>query len=138
MRSLHISIFFLGILGFSLWTFLSGCDSQTDENRYIEEVVGEYHFNTFKFVPESSVLPPVNVLDTLVTEETRLQLFARFTLLYRFIGDDPAFVGGDFQATKSRVILKGNKEDEKFYVALLLPTEIELSRHPDYYPYVVP
>ncbi len=124
----------LVFLVFPLYSLmLLSCSRQTADNTYVREVIGEYFFDTFQFVPESSALETVNVMDTLVYEETRLQLFSskRFTLLYRFKNGSPAFVGGDFEVSRSRVVLKGNPDDEEFYAALLLPTEIPLQRSDD-------
>ncbi len=114
----------------SAWT--AGCDSNEDKPEPAE-VAGEYRFTELRFVPLSSAVQSVNVLDTLVTSATRLQLFSsgRFTLLYQFEGERAEFIGGDFSVSSSRVVLKGEKDQERFYRALLLDLETSLVREQD-------
>ncbi|NNE68784.1 MAG: hypothetical protein HKN29_00320 [Rhodothermales bacterium] len=109
--------------------FWAACDSG-DSGPDIDDVVGEYGFIEYRFLPDSPLLEPVDMTDTLVVAETRLQLFTsgRFTLLYRFEGSPSAtFVGGDAERTSRGVKLKGESDDEDAYLDLLLPVEIELS-----------
>lgn len=109
-----------------LW---AACDSG-DSGPDIDDIVGEYGFIEYRFLPDSPLLAPVEMTDTLVVAETRLQLFTsgRFTLLYRFEGAPSAtFVGGDAERTSSGVRLKGESSDESAYLDLLLPIEIELN-----------
>lgn len=109
-----------------LW---SACDSSDDDVRPVD-VAGEYVFTEFRFVPRSDLLPAANVLDTLVEENTRLQLFSsgRFTLLYQFAGANPEFIGGDFDVNARRVRLRGHEDEARFYRQLLLGSEITLDR----------
>ncbi len=108
----------------------SACDSSGDSSQQLNEVAGEYTFATFRFTPESSLLTPVNMLDTLDTSTTRLQLFSsgRFTLMYHFLGGKAEFIGGDFTVTDKRVRLNGAADEKAFYEALLLSNEITLNR----------
>lgn len=107
----------------------SACDSGDDEVRPVD-VAGEYVFTEFQFVPRSTLLPAANVLDTLVSDNTRLQLFSsgRFTLLYQFVGANAEFVGGDFDVNARRVRLRGHEDEARFYRELLLGSEITLDR----------
>lgn len=106
---------------------LSACDSN-DSGKDLGELAGEYRFDVYRFVPESPLLAPVNMLDTLVVTSTRLQLFSsgRFTLLYQFEGASPKFIGGDAERTSRGVRIKGDRADEALYADLLLPIELEL------------
>lgn len=65
----------LPILGLALALALSACDSSGDAVTP-GDVAGEYVFSDFRFIPESTLLPAANLLDTLVAENTRLQLSA--------------------------------------------------------------
>lgn len=109
---------------------LAGCDSSDNNPRDLEAVTGEYTFTRFTFTPESTLLTPVDMLDTLDVSATRLQLFSsgRFTLMYQFRGASAAFVGGDFTVTDKRVRLNGSSDEKAFYEALLLSNEITLER----------
>ncbi|GIV60486.1 hypothetical protein GQ464_007935 [Rhodocaloribacter litoris] len=110
---------------------LSACDSSDTVD--FDAVAGEYVFTRFEFNPASSLLQPLDVLDTLVTSNTRLQLFSsgRFTLMYQFVGGPAEFIGGDYTATSARVRLKGNADEKRFYEALLLSNEFTLNREGD-------
>jgi hypothetical protein len=107
----------------TLW----GCDSNSADQD-LGTLAGEYALQQFRFVPDSPLLEPVNMLDTLVVGATKLQLFSsgRFTLLYQFEGGKSTFVGGDATATSGGVKLKGDRNDEAVYGGLLLPIEFQL------------
>lgn len=109
--------------------FVSACDL-TDDDATPTSVAGEYVFTEFRFVPDSPLLPPAVVLDTLVQSNTRLQLFSsgRFTILYQFEGADPEFIGGEFTVNEERIRLSGHEDEEEFYRQLLLSPEITLQR----------
>lgn len=104
------------------------CDSNNEDNE-IGELAGEYSFTEFRFTPDSNLLEPVNMLDTLAVNATRLQLFTsgRFTLLYQFEGGAATFVGGNATRTNGGVRLKGDLEEEQVFSDLLLPVEFELT-----------
>jgi len=108
---------------------VSACDTGDDEVGPAE-VAGEYLFTEFRFVPDSPLLPAVEVLDTLIVSDTRLQLFSsgRFTLLYQFEGARPEFIGGSFHVNEERVRLVGHEDEEPFFRRLLLSPEITLER----------
>ena len=108
--------------------FLAACDS-SEETRP-SDVAGEYIFTEFRFEPDSPLLPPANLLDTLVTSNTRLQLFSsgRFTLLYQFSGANPEFIGGDFEVSDERIRVRGREDEASFYGQLLLAPEFTLQR----------
>lgn len=119
----------LAVLGF-FW--VSACDLSDDETRPTE-VAGEYVFTEFRFTPTSPLLPDAVLLDTLVQENTRVQLFSSgiFTLLYQFEGANPEFIGGEFTVNERRVRLRGREEEAQFFEQLLLGTEITLQRTDD-------
>lgn len=104
------------------------CDSNNEDDG-IAELAGEYTFSEFRFTPDSNLLEPVNMLDTLVVEATRLQLFSsgRFTLLYQFEGGQSTFVGGNATRTNDGVRISGDRDNEEIFAALLLPVEFELT-----------
>lgn len=130
MKSLPAARQILGVFTALLLLFLVACDSNNDNRSDVEAVAGEYAFVEFRFLPDSDLLTPVNMLDTLLVENTRLQLFssARFTLLYQFEGGDPTFVGGTFSVSDRRVRLNGAIDEAAFYEALLLSNETTLDR----------
>lgn len=104
------------------------CDSNNADDE-IGELAGEFSFTEFRFTPDSNLLAPVNMRDTLAVDATRLQLFSsgRFTLLYQFNGGAPKFVGGDARRTNRGVRLIGDRDDEQIFSDLLLPLELELT-----------
>ena len=108
---------------------LSACDSN-DTSDDFSAVAGEYTFTRFEFVPASSLVQPLNVLDTLETANTQLQLFStgRFTFMYQFKGGPTEFVGGDYSVTPSQIRIKGLAEERDVYEALLLSNEFTLNR----------
>ena len=112
-----------------LAVLFSACDSGGDEPGPTD-VAGEYIFTEFRFVPDSPLLPPAVILDTLVASDTRLQLFSsgRFTLLYHFQGASPEFIGGSFDVSRDRVRIQGREDEERFYRELLLSPEFTLRR----------
>ena len=126
MKYMNRSLTLTAVLAVLSLTLL-GCDSNSaDED--LGTHAGEYTFQQFRFVPDSPLLEPVNMLDTLVVSATRLQLFTsgRFTLLYQFEGGKSTFVGGDATGASGGVKLKGERSDEAIYGSLLLPVEFEL------------
>lgn len=112
-----------------LVVLLAACDSG-DDDPGPTDVAGEYVFTEFRFVPDSPLLPPAVVLDTLVESNTRLQLFSsgRFTLLYHLQGASPEFIGGSFDVSHDRVRIRGREDEERFYRQLLLSPEFTLRR----------
>lgn len=112
-----------------LAVLLAACDSG-DDDPSPTDVAGEYIFTEFRFVPDSPILPPAVVLDTLVASNTRLQLFSssRFTLLYHVQGASPEFIGGNFDVSDDRVRIQGREDEEQFYRQLLLSPEFTLRR----------
>lgn len=120
---------FIAALFLTTALVVSACDSTGDDVNP-GDVAGEYVFSDFRFVPDAPLLAPANILDTLVTENTRLQLFSsgRFTLLYQFVGANPEFIGGNFDVGRNRVRIIGREDEEEFYRRLLLGPEFTLSR----------
>lgn len=109
---------------------LTACDTNDNARDDLGAVAGEYTFTEFRFTPTSQLLTPVNLLDTLMVGQTRLQLFSsgRFTLLYQFRGGTPFFIGGDFTVSNKHIRLNGTADERSFYQSLLLSNEITLER----------
>lgn len=116
---------------------LTGCDT-TDPVEPADpiEVEGTYDFVTFRFVPESRGILAVNVLDTLNTSESFLQLAAneQFRLQYQFVGQTfPDAPRGDFRATRDNddvitVELTPRQTDVDEFEAILLGSETVFTR----------
>jgi hypothetical protein len=115
----------------------TGCDT-TDPVEPADpiEVEGTYDFVTFRFVPESRGILAVNVLDTLNTDESFLQLAAneQFRLQYQFVEQTfPDAPRGDFRATRDdddsiTVELMPRQSDVDEFEAILLGSEVVFTR----------
>lgn len=111
----------------------AGCDT-SDPVPSVEptEVAGTYDFTAFRFDPDRAGLLEVNLLDSLVTDETALQLVntGDFRLRYRF--EDEPFdddVRGDFNVDRDEVVLRPRAEDRDLLPGLLIPeTTLVLQR----------
>jgi hypothetical protein len=113
----------------------TGCDT-SDPVPTVEpvEVAGVYDFTQFRFDPDRSVLLPVNVLDSLVADETSLRLAdnGEFLLTYQFEGETfPDNVRGTFDASRDAVTLEARESDADRFAALLLPRQITFDREGD-------
>jgi len=109
-----------------------GCDT-TDPVPTVEpeEVTGTYDFTQFRFNPDRSGIVGVNLLDTLVVDETSLRLTdgGEFLLTFQFVGetfDDR--IRGTFEATSEEVTLTARSEDVDLLGALLLSQGITFQR----------
>jgi hypothetical protein len=115
----------------------AGCDTtDPDEPADPIEVEGTYDFVTFRFVPDSRGVVPVNVLDTLVTGESFLRLAGdnQFQLQYQFVGQTfPDAPRGDFSATRDddgviTVELTPRQTDVDEFEAILLSSGVAFTR----------
>lgn len=112
--------------------FVAGCDT-TDPvpPAAPEEVAGTYDFAEFRFVPTSSGIVPLNLLDTLITDETQLDLAANgeFQLVYRLEGSTFSDnVRGTFNASRDEVVLSARAVDVARLEALLLRQQLTFTR----------
>lgn len=110
---------------------LTGCDSgdPADEARP-SDVAGEYRFTQFEFTPTAQVVEPINVLDTLVTSDTHLNLSSggNFIFAYKFVEGDLYFLTGNFSVTERTVRIDGLSENRSLYSQLLLREDFTLRR----------
>ena len=113
---------------------LSACDSgdPIDEPEPAD-VAGRYNFTQFTFQPNSQAVLPINVLDTLVLDQSHLDLSSggNFILAYEFIQGDQFFLGGDFRVTATSVRISGSEDDRSDFNRLLLTEEFTLRRDAD-------
>lgn len=113
---------------------LGGCDSgDPDDNPDPSDVDGTYEFTQYVFEPSGSGFQPIQVLDTLDTEETELRLFAdgEFFLIYQFVAGDQYLVTGEFDVSTGAVTLSVGDEDQADVERILLSDEFTLRRDPD-------
>ena len=97
------------------------------------DVAGVYDFDAFRFTPDASALAPVNVLDTLVTGESFVELLdgGQATLRFRRQGGATRFVPGDFEVRRSelRITFDGGNDDT--LARLVLPGVLTFERDDD-------
>lgn len=112
------------LLGAMLTLFV-GCDT-SDPVPSVEpaEVAGAYDFSAFRFVPDRTGIAGVNLLDSLIIDETVLQLVdtGDFRLRYQF--QDDAFdddIRGTYTVTRDEVVLRPRAEDRDLLPGLLIP-----------------
>ena len=114
---------------------LAGCDSGDPidgSNGNVEPVYGSYEIEAFAVIPEASVIPPLNMLDTLVHSDTRLQLFdgGDFILTYRYEGGSIAALFGSYSHTAREVRLQAapTSSDLQNLRALLMTERLTMQR----------
>lgn len=125
-----------GLLSAALFSMvvLGACDSgdPIDEPEP-RDVAGRYSFTQFVFQPNSALVQPINVLDTLVVGRTHLDLSSggNFIFAYEFVQGDQFFLGGDFGVTANAVRIDGIREQRSSYNKLLLDEDFTLRRSSD-------
>jgi hypothetical protein len=123
--------FRLSLLAVIILFVLTGCDSgdPADEARH-SDVAGEYRFTEFVFTPTAQVVQPINVLDTLVTSDTHLNLSSggNFIFAYKFVEGDLYFLTGSFSVTERTVRIDGLTENRSLYSQILLREDFTLRR----------
>jgi hypothetical protein len=112
---------------------LTACDSGDPASHEIpEDVIGVYSFTVLSFQPDASVLPTLNLLDTLSAEDTRLQLFdgRDFVFTYRYREGRIYGVFGRFSATSAEVRLErtGGGGERQALSELLFTGNLSLRR----------
>lgn len=126
----------LGLLSVALLCVLvlGACDSgdPIDEPEP-RDVAGRYSFTEFIFQPSSSLVQPINVLDTLVVGRTHLDLSSggNFIFAYEFMNGDQFFLSGNFAVTANSVRIDGDREHRSSYNKLLLNEDFTLRRSSD-------
>jgi len=103
---------------------LAGCDSTNPVTPPSPgEVEGNYVFTDFRFVPQAGGLAPANVLDTLQTANSGLELFGsgRALLRYRIIGGTSDVLDGNFDLSATQLRLR-LREDAGLARLLLSPS----------------
>ncbi|HEX7070831.1 MAG TPA: hypothetical protein VF190_08490, partial [Rhodothermales bacterium] len=125
---------FLPLLSLTL-VLLAGCDSGDpidDPGDTISPVSGSYSVEVFSVVPDASVIPPLNLLDTLVQADTRLQLFegGDFVLTYHYVGGPIAALLGTYTYTAREVRLRAqpSSSDLHDWRTLLMTETLILQR----------
>lgn len=87
-------------------------------------VTGTYAFTEFSITPDATVIPALNLLDTLVAAQTRLELFpgGDFVLRYRYVGSSPSLLVGRYTYSNREVRLQGDptESDDKNWRGLLM------------------
>lgn len=124
--------FRLSLLAVIVLFVLTGCDSgDPADDASPSDVAGEYIFTEFVFTPVAQeVVQPINVLDTLVTSTTHLNLFSAgsFIFFYEFVEGDQDFLTGDFSVTDRTVRIDGSSDHRSKYNDLLLMEDFTLRR----------
>ena len=116
------------LLGSGLLLF-AACDDDPTINP--ADVAGEFGFTVYRFdLQNGGFAPDANVLDSLNTTRTNLQLFQnnRFFLEYRFKDEtSSSLLIGTFTLGENDVLLQFEKGSEAELQQLLLPDEVRFS-----------
>lgn len=118
----------IAVLGCFLF---AACDSgDPDDEPEPQDVAGEYRFTEFSFTPTSTSVQPISVLDTLVAENTHLNLLSggSYIFAFEFVGGEQYFLGGTFSVTERTVRIRGAESDRELYNQLLLAEDFNLRR----------
>lgn len=111
--------------------FATGCDTTDPEpSADPADVAGIYEFAEFRFDPDRSGIVAVNVLDSLSTEGSYLDLRSdgQFQIVYQFGDDFPDNARGSFTVTRDVVRLSARSADVPRMQALLLSQNVEFER----------
>lgn len=122
-----------GVVAFAAVLLCSACDStDADDDPRPADVAGVYTFTGFSFDPTGSGIELVNVLDTLVAEETSLELLdsGQFILRYRFVGGSQQVVSGVFDVDEEEITLSAEGDlNARLLGDILLADPITLERN---------
>ncbi len=125
-------LFFLPAL---ILVTLTGCDSGDpidDSNGQVTPVEGTFVVEALSVVPDASRIPPLNLLDTLVAADTRVQLLVGgdFVFTYRYVGGPTAALFGryTYSAREVRMEAEPTSSDLHNYRALLMSQRLVLQR----------
>ncbi len=121
----------LSLLAVLVTVSLAACDSGDPiDQPEPRDVAGRYSFTEFEFRPTSSAVQPINVLDTLETSRTHLDLSSggNFIFRYGFVAGDEYFLGGSFTVTERSVRIDGAREQRESYNRILLSEDFTLRR----------
>ena len=94
------------------------------------DVAGTYDFTALRFVPTSSGVSPVNVLDTLVTAESFVRILdgGQAQLEFRRKGGAARFVAGEVEVRARQVRLTFDGGNDDALARLVLPRTLTLDR----------
>ncbi len=97
------------------------------------DVAGVYTFDAFRFQPDAGALQGVNVLDTLVTDESFVELLdsGQATLRFRRTGGTTRFVAGTFEVRRDQIRLTFQGGNEATLGRLVLPNVLTFDRTGD-------
>ncbi len=117
------------------FVILSGCDSGDpidDPNGNVAPVEGTYIVEALAVVPEASRIPALNLLDTLILADTRMQLLVGgdFVLTYRYVGGPTAALFGryTYSAREVRMEAEPTSSDLHDFRSLLMSQRLVLQR----------
>lgn len=136
MRLISLRCFTL--LPVVLILLLAGCDSGDPidgSNGGRTPVAGTYAVEVLSIVPDATVIPTLNLRDTLVLADTRLRLYdeGAFVLDYRYRGDSLAVLFGTYTFSDRDVRLRADRmpSDRQDLRSLLMPETLTLQRVQD-------
>ena len=97
------------------------------------DVAGVYTFDAFRFQPTATALQPVNVLDTLVTDESFIELLdsGDAALRFRRTGGTTRIVPANFEVRRNEIRLTFQGGNEATLGRLLLPNVLTFDRTGD-------
>lgn len=113
---------------------LSACDSgDAVDPPSPADVAGAYDIEALRFVPTSTALAPVSVLDTLVAAESFVRILdgGQATLEFRRLGGTARFVPGEVEVRARQVRLTFAAGNEATLARLVLPQVLTFDRDGD-------
>ncbi len=113
------------------FVLLAACDSgDAIDPPTPADVAGTYDISALSFVPSSSGISTVNVLDTLVTAESTIRLLdsGQAQLDFRRRGGTARFVAGSIEVRARQVRLTFDAGSESTLARLVLPRVLTLDR----------
>ena len=124
----------LSVLGTLALLAVSACDSgDAVDPPSPADVAGTYDIEALRFVPTSTALTPVSVLDTLVTSESFVRILdgGQATLEFRRTGGTARFVPGEVEVRSRQVRLTFASGNEAVLGRLVLPQTLTFDRDGD-------
>ncbi len=113
--------------------FASGCASLFNEPvppEDVSEVTGTYQIRHFEFVPTSSAIEPIDLLEYVQSNRSQLELTQSqdFILTYQTREEEQVKLTGPFELTADNVQLNGQEKDSERYERIMLDRTLALSR----------
>ena len=115
----------------ALAAVLAACDSNDGPDPEPADVAGEYNVTAFTFDPDIQVLDPINVLDTLATGRTRLEILSGGQVFLRYQRQNSPverLVLGEASVRTEQVRITFEDGTDQDRRRILLPSQVTFDR----------